>query len=327
MRIIQKQKTKYWKQTHKYGIEIPKTYGQAVKINRRNNNTLWQDAVDSEMKEIIISMDKHKGAIEELIGYVRDTGHLIFDVKLDENFRRKARYVANGHKTTAPPEIMYSTVVARDSVRIILLIAALNDLQLKAANIQNAFLTAPNKEKHYIIAGPEFGVHQGKCYIVTKALYGLKSTGASFCLYLAQRLDNMNFKSSFADPDVWIRPANKASREEYYEYILCYVDDILAVSINADEIMEDIKGRFKLKNDEVKEPDYYLGAKLQKKHINGTWCWTISSIDYLLAAIKTVQNSLKSKHRKLPTKVRTPMTTSCMPELDGTSELNKEDLS
>jgi hypothetical protein len=77
-------------------------------------------------------------------GFVKITGHLVFDVKLGENFRRKARFCADGHKLATPASITYSSVVSRDSVRILLMIAALNELELRAADIQNAFLTAPN---------------------------------------------------------------------------------------------------------------------------------------------------------------------------------------
>lgn len=138
--------------------------------------------------------------------------------------------------------MIYSTVVARDLVRIMLLVAALNELDLKAVDIQNAFLTTPNKEKHYMIAGPEFGAHARKFFIVVKALYGLKLEGASFRSYLAERLDNMNFKLLFADPGVWMRSATKSNGEKYYKYILCYVDDIMAISVDPGSIMEDIKG-------------------------------------------------------------------------------------
>ena len=33
-RIISKLKTKYWKKTHKYGFEIPKSIAEAVRINK-----------------------------------------------------------------------------------------------------------------------------------------------------------------------------------------------------------------------------------------------------------------------------------------------------
>eukprot|EP00978_Attheya_sp_CCMP212_P020814 scaffold60119_cov30-Attheya_sp.AAC.2 len=66
---------------------------------------------------------------------------------------RKSRFCADGHKTGAPSSVTYSTVVSRDSVRILLTIAALNDLKILGADVQNAFLTAPNKEKLWIRAG------------------------------------------------------------------------------------------------------------------------------------------------------------------------------
>ena len=79
---------------------------------------------------------------------------MIFDIKLGENFWRKARYVADGHKTEVPASVTYSSVVSRYSVRICLLIAALNDLEVLGADIQNAYLTAPNREKCWTWAGP-----------------------------------------------------------------------------------------------------------------------------------------------------------------------------
>lgn len=72
---------------------------------------------------------------------------MIFDIKISENFRCKARLAADGHKTHTPSTLTYSSVVSRESVRICLLIAALNDLDVLSADIQNAYLTAPNKEK------------------------------------------------------------------------------------------------------------------------------------------------------------------------------------
>ena len=66
---------------------------------------------------------------------------MIFDVKLGENFRRKATLVGGGHTTTAPASITYSSFAPRDSVRTALTIAALNDLDILACDIQNSYLT------------------------------------------------------------------------------------------------------------------------------------------------------------------------------------------
>ena len=84
----------------------------------------------------------YNGKPEELYGYKQISTHIIFDIKLGENFRRKARLVADGHKTDSPSSVTYSSVVSRDSVHICLLIAALNDLDLQAADIENAYLLA-----------------------------------------------------------------------------------------------------------------------------------------------------------------------------------------
>ena len=48
-----------------------------------------------------------------------------------EDFRKKDRYVAGDHATVLPPTLTYVSVVSRDSVRIALTLAALNDMEVK----------------------------------------------------------------------------------------------------------------------------------------------------------------------------------------------------
>jgi hypothetical protein len=85
---------------------------------------------------------------------------MIFDVKM-EDFRRNARFVAGGHTTDAPRAMTYASVVSRESVRIALTLAALNDLAVKMADIENDYLTAPITEKVWTVLGPEFGDDAG----------------------------------------------------------------------------------------------------------------------------------------------------------------------
>ena len=77
--------------------------------------------------------------------------HLIWDVNMD--FTWKSHWVKYGHRTPDPKYPNYAGVVSRDSVRIALNYAALNDVDVTAANIQNAYLQAPSSEKHYVICG------------------------------------------------------------------------------------------------------------------------------------------------------------------------------
>ena len=280
--IVSKLKSKYWQRTHKYGIKIPKSAKEAYTIDKENGNTYWADAIKTEMIKIKGAVQTYNGDPSSLVGYQEVTGHMIFDIKLGEGFRRKARYVGDGHKTETPSSVTYSSVVSRDSVRICLLIAALNDLNIEGADIENAYLTAPCREKVWIRGDELFGDLAGKVLIVKKALYGLKSSSAAFRSFLAETLDNMGFKSTEADPDVWLRPAVKPDGEEYYEYVLCYVDDVLGISMNAREVLQEIQKDFKFKKDEIKPPEFYLGGNIERKMLNGSKIWTINSKDYSL---------------------------------------------
>ena len=88
------------------------------------------------------------------VGHRLIDAHMVFDVKADVT--RKARLVTGGHLTDPPSSITYASVVSRESVRIAFLLAALNDLDILAADIGNAYLNARTREKIFIICGREF---------------------------------------------------------------------------------------------------------------------------------------------------------------------------
>ena len=155
-------------------------------LDENNGNTLWWDAMCNEMKNVRIAFKVFEGEDKDLLpGFQELKCHMIFDIKMGENFRRKARMVAGGHTTEVPSSITYSSVVSRDSARIALTIAALNNLDVLACDIQNAYLTAHFRENIWTRTGPEFGSESGCIMIVVRALYGLKSSGAAFRELLA----------------------------------------------------------------------------------------------------------------------------------------------
>lgn len=131
--------------------------------------------------------------------------------------------------------------------------------------------------------------------------------GAAFRAHLTETLDSKGFKSSLADPDVWTRLATRASGEKYYEYILCYVDDILCISHDACQPIDEIWKTLKFKGDKGVEPEFYLGATLKKKKLNGKDMWALTSQDCLQNAIKTIEVQLAKKGKKLPACATTPM--------------------
>ena len=154
--ILAAVKNRIRKTTHKYGIKIPRDVEHAHKIDSRNGNTMWRDALKKEMYNVGVAFEILDEGAHAPHGWKQVTGHLVWDVKMD--FTRKARWVLNGHKTPDPIGSTYAGVVSRESVRIALTYAALNELDVFVVDIRNAYLQAPLSQKDYIICRPEFGV-------------------------------------------------------------------------------------------------------------------------------------------------------------------------
>ena len=126
----------------------------------------------------------------------------------------------------------YFSVVSRVAVRITLTITSLNDLGVFACNIQNTYLTADCRDWVWVVAGPKFGPEDGNKMLLRKAIYGLESSGAAFSAFLAKTLNTMVYCLIYANLDLWLLPAVKPDGFEYYEYILCYVVEVLCISPN-----------------------------------------------------------------------------------------------
>ena len=141
------------------------------------------------------------------------------------DFTRKSHWVKDGHKTADPLGSNYAGVVSRDSVRIAFTYAAMNDLDICAADIKNAYIQAQTSEKHYIICGPEFGEHEGKRALIKRTLYGGKSAGRDYWLHLRSCMEFLGFEPCKADPDIWMQKGKRADNTDYWEYVLLYVDD------------------------------------------------------------------------------------------------------
>ena len=91
--------------------------------------------------------------------------HMVFDIKT-KDFRHKARLVAGGHMTKAPATITCASVASREKVRIALMIATLNDLEVKSDDILNAYILAPVIGKVWTNLGSEFGKDAGKTAVI-----------------------------------------------------------------------------------------------------------------------------------------------------------------
>ena len=116
----------------------------------------------------------------------------------------------------------------------------------------------------------------------------------------------------------------KPDGPKYYEMVLCYVDDVLAISDMSMRTMDNIRSVFKVKGDKAEVPDVYLGDMLsQGETETGTKCWSMSSEKYVKAAIDNLESKLRKSDMHLP-KCRTTMSRKYHPSEDVKKELNVE---
>jgi hypothetical protein len=111
-----KVKSRYWDWTHTYGILLSKTVKDALRINKDTGTDFWQRAIELEMKAIDCAFE-FRDDDKMPVGYQHiDCQHMIFDVKI--TLDRKARYITGGHQTEPTKDIMFASVISRDSIRI-----------------------------------------------------------------------------------------------------------------------------------------------------------------------------------------------------------------
>jgi hypothetical protein len=178
-------------------------------------------------------------------------------------------------------------------VRIALNLASLNDVDVKMANIENSYLTAPLTEKVWTVLGPEFGYDDGKRALIARALYGLKSAGAAFMNHLAECIKYLEWNPCRADRKLWMKAETRPDNGVlYWANMLIYVDDILCVHHDPGAL-EKLDEYFKIKEGSIQVPNFYLVAKPKKTVLpNGVVAWGMSSSKYVQYAVNNVQQYL-----------------------------------
>ena len=297
---------------YKYGFEVPRDYKHAKELDKKNGNTKWQDATDLELQQldtykVFNNLGKRSQGPK---GYKKIRVHLIFDVKHDG--RHKARMVADGHLTDIPVDSVYSGVVSLRGLRIMLFLAELNQLETWATDIGNAYLEAETSEKVYIIAGPEFGEKQGDTLVISKALYGLRSSGKRFHDKFADDLRDMGFSPCKNEPDIWMR-----KRSGLWEYVAVYVDDLAFAMKDPAEFTKLLAEKYKYKLKGTGDIAFHLGYDFFCDD-DGVLC--MAPRKYIDKMIDGYFNMFGEKPR---TRYSSPLEKGDHPELD-TSELLDE---
>ena len=312
-RLINKTTTRSSTPNYQFGIQVPRNVKEAYALDERNGNTKWQDAMEAEIASLNdYNTFKDNGTIKFIPEYKRIIVHFVFAVKHD--FRHKARLVAGGHLTDPNIDGTYSGVVSLRSLRIAIVAAELNDLDIMVGDISSAYLEAYTNEKVYFIAGPEFGPLEGHLLTIERALYGLRTSGARWHDRLADTLRDMGYTTCKADPDVWLKDC-----DTHYEYVCVYVDDIMMFGKNPKAFFDDLTHIYNYQLKGVGPPVYHLGGDFFRDKDN-TFAWGTASY------VKKMIQNYKVMFNETPKEYSSPMAEKDHPELDTTAELGPEDI-
>jgi hypothetical protein len=218
------------KTAHKHGIKTPTSVENAHEIDRKNNNTFWKDTLAKEMNKVGVAFKVLEENIKAPVGWSKVTGHLVWDVKMD--FTQKVRWVLDGHKTPNPVGLTHAGVASRGGIRVAFTCAALNGLDLFAADIRNECLQAPSSQKDCILCGPKFGIENiGKVALIRWAPHGGKSAGKDFRNHLRSCMRHLDFTSCPPDSNAWMRPAKRSDGLDHHMNACCCMLTMRSLSV------------------------------------------------------------------------------------------------
>jgi hypothetical protein len=205
----------------------------------------WVAAMDSE----IASLKSHHtyslvDRPDDSVNIV--TGKWVFAIKSKDGYvnRFKARWVARGftQQYGVDYEETYSPVLKYKTLRLLLAITAINDLELELMDVQTAYLNAPLNERVMMVQpeGYEEGGKQLVC-LLHKALYGLKQAGREWNKHLDSFVQSLGFTRCVTDTCLYV----KKSRTGHMMLLSVYVDDIPSAFAECDRVeWEEMKKSF-----------------------------------------------------------------------------------
>lgn len=315
LRMSKQSKLRSYKHSikYKYRFQVPRDYKEAIKLDKENGNKKLQEATILEiaqLKEYATFIDLGKGGIPPSFSK-RISVHVVYDAKHDG--RHKARLVADGNRTAIPIDSVYSGVASLRGIRLVTFLSELNGLELWCTDIGNAYLEAKTKEKVHIITGSAFGALEGHTFVISKALYGLRSLGLCWHERFSDWLRGLNFTPCKAELDIWMR-----ENHGLYEYIAVYVDDLAIASIDPKSIVDYLISVQKFKLKATGPIKYHLGCDYARDE-DGTSCYLPTK--YIEKMIEAYTSMFGCKPKQ---NVSSPLEKGDHPELDNTEFLDDE---
>jgi hypothetical protein len=82
--LVKKRKMSYLKKNMKFGIKVPTLVDHALKIDKRNGNTLWAKAIAKEMKDVRIAFKCLNPGKRAPLDYKWSKCHMIFYIRIED---------------------------------------------------------------------------------------------------------------------------------------------------------------------------------------------------------------------------------------------------
>ena len=176
--------------------------------------------------------------------------------------RYKARLVAKGYSQVEGVDYSetFAPVAKMTSLRMLLAMAAIEDLELQQLDVKTAFLNGMLEEEIFM-EQPEGFVAPGKEHLVCKlerSLYGLKQAPRAWYERLHAHLVKQQFERCAADHSVYV-----SRKGADFMIVLVYVDDLILAS-NSPTMLQQFKvvmeAEFKMSD--LGEANLFLGLQL-----------------------------------------------------------------
>ena len=189
----------------------------------------------------------------------------VFTYKLDTSGqieRYKARLVVKGFAQRYGIDYneTFSPTARMKSIKVLLAIAAVEDLEAVHMDVSTAFLNGTLKEKVYMEQPEGFEDGTSKVCHLHRTLYGLKQSPREWYNNVNQTMQDMGFTSTAHDPSVFLKWC-----DDQPIYIGVYVDDMLVVSPNRewiDAVYALLSKHYKLKN--LGDVEKMLGMRIHR---------------------------------------------------------------
>jgi len=193
----------------------------------------------------------------------------VFKTKRDADgniVRHKARLVIKGYaqKKGIDYEETYSPVVRYNTIRVLLSLAAKEDLDIDQMDAVTAFLQGDLEEEIYMLQPEGFRNSNKVCHL-KKSLYGLKQASRVWNKKLDSSLKDFGLKQSRVDPCVYSQSSSKGIL-----IVAIYVDDLLIFSNDQNlksSLKKNLMSTFEMKD--IGPARFVLGMQISRDRSNG----------------------------------------------------------